>query len=89
MNGTITTTAVKSQRKNMSDIAYTQFAISEARAWGNSVEFHLRHRDVKEAVRTARLAARWALKVIGDDAVPSDSAWVRKQKVTVKYEDGK
>jgi hypothetical protein len=93
MNGTqkltkITVKVVKSQRKDMSDIDYTRHAVAEAGAWGHATEFWLRGKEkdaysVKQAVSRARLAARWALKVIGENAVPSESAWASKQRVTV------
>jgi hypothetical protein len=68
--------AIKSERRDMLDREYTRHCISEAAAWGESVGFYLRHISPlegtraaqlshREAVRRARLAGRWALKVLG------------------------
>jgi len=56
---------IKSERKDMLDREYTQYARGEAAAWGHAVEFHVRDNNPAEAGRCARLAARWALKLMG------------------------
>ena len=56
---------IRSERKDMNAADYTRHAQWEALAWGESVAFWIRDGDAKEAGRRARLAARWALKVLG------------------------
>lgn len=40
-------------------------SLSESAAYGNAVAFHIRDNNPKEAARMAKLAARWAYKIIG------------------------
>lgn len=59
---------IPSERKDMLDREYAQHARSEAAAYGNAVAFWIRDNDPARAGRHARLAARWALKLLGRPA---------------------
>lgn len=56
---------IPSEIKRMLNREYTLHCIGQAAAYGESVSFWIRDNSPKEAAKQARLAARWALKVIG------------------------
>jgi hypothetical protein len=55
---------IPSGRRDMHAAEYTQHALAEAGAWGSACEFWLRDGDEARVRRLAKLAARWAMKVV-------------------------
>ncbi len=52
-------------KSNATAEMYRRYCTHKASEWGFSVNFWVRDGNAKEACRRARLAARWAYKIIG------------------------
>jgi len=55
---------IPSQNVTMTDREYTRHVLSTAAGYGLSVSFWIRQGDAVQAAKLARLAARWAFKLI-------------------------
>lgn len=55
---------IKSQHALMTDRQYTRHAVCMAESYGHSVPFWVRCGDNAQAFKLARMAARWAKKVL-------------------------
>ena len=58
------TTAMPSKANATAEM-YRRYCKHQAAEWGHSVGFWVRDNNTREVFRRARLAARWAYKVLG------------------------